>query len=231
MIEKQRNSELKKPVRLWFKRNFITGLLVLVPVMGTLFLFAWVFNKVTNNGLDLLLKWKYFEELYGANKLLYDILGRLLVIFVVLAVISLAGIFTRNLIGRWVLHIMERLFENLPFFNRIFGALKQFSKLMMVSGEHIFSYAVLFEYPRKGIYSIGFVMAESFPEVEAITGKRVLNIFFMTSPNPTTGFAVTVPKEDTVRLSMSVEEALRLVISGGAVVPDYKKKELLENNS
>lgn len=214
----------------WLKRNFIAGLLVLVPITGTIFLFVWVFGKTTDKGLAFLLHWKYFEELYVSHKLLYDILGRLIILFSILAVIILAGFLTRNFIGHRILSLMEKLFERLPFFNRIFQALKQISKAIINTEKQAFSYAVLFEFPRKGIYSIGFVMSESFPEAEAILGKEVLNVFFVTTPNPTNGFALTIPKEDAIRLSMSIEEAFRLVISAGSVVPEYRKNEIINGS-
>lgn len=222
----EKKSAVKHPKMSWLKRNFIAGLLVLVPITGTIFLFVWVFSRITDKGLTFLLHWKYFEELYRFNKLPYDIIGRLIILFSIIAVIILTGFLTRNFIGNRILRLMEKLFDRLPFFNRIFQALKQISKVIMNTEKPVFSYAVLFEFPRKGIYSIGFVMSESFPEAEAILGKEVLNVFFVTTPNPTNGFALTVPKEDTIRLSMSVEEAFRLIISAGSVVPEYKKDEL-----
>ena len=108
-------------------------------------------------------------------------------------------------------------------FNRIFLALKQISRAFIGSNRALFSYVVLFEWPRKGIYCIGFVMSETEGEVQYKTSENVLSIFLPTTPNPTSGLFMMVPKKDTQRLEMAVEDALKMIISGGAIVPPYTK--------
>lgn len=218
-------------LRSWFRRSFVTGIIVLVPILGTLFLFSWGFNRITNWGLNLLFKWDYFFSLYGRHKLFYDIIGRLIVILGMALLLVLVGFLTRNLIGRRLVRLTERFLENIPMLKNVFVALKQISKAFIDSNRPMFSYVVLFEYPRRGIYSLGFVMSESFPEAEMKIHKEIVNVFLMTTPNPTTGFFMTIPKEDTIRLSMSVEDGVKMVISGGAVVPEFKAKELAGKNS
>ena len=213
------------------KRNFLTGVLVLVPIMGSVFLFTWGFAKITNNGLELLKNWDYFGKLYQEHKTSYDIIGRLIVILALFGIVSLVGFLTRNLIGRKLLRITEKILENIPLINRIFVALKQLSKAFISSDRTLFSHVVLFEYPRKGIYSIGFVMSESQGEVQIRTKEEMLSVFLPTTPNPTSGIFLMVPKNDTIRLSMSVEDALKMIISGGTVVPDYDKNQFIKKQA
>ncbi len=223
-----KNDRSHRSFRGWLKRNFLTGVLVLIPIMGTIFLFTWGFAKITDNGLELLKNWDYFGKLYEEHKTSYDIIGRLIVIFALFGIVSLVGFLTRNFLGRKVLNITEKILENIPLINRIFIALKQLSKAFISSDRTLFSYVVLFEYPRKGIYSIGFVMSESQGEVQIKTKEEVLSVFLPTTPNPTSGFFLMVPRNDTIRLSMNVEEALKMIISGGAVVPDYDKNQFIK---
>jgi uncharacterized membrane protein len=211
----------------WVRRNFLTGILVLVPILGTAFLFTWGIGKITNRGLEVLKGWAYFAELYEGHQRTYDIIGRLTVILGLIGVVSLVGFLARNLIGRRVVRLMEKVIENIPLINRIFLALKQISHAVIGSNRSLFSYVILFEYPRRGIYSIGFVMSESRGEVQERTKEDLLSIFLPTTPNPTSGMFILVPKEDCMRLSMSVEDALKMVISGGAIIPEYKRGQLL----
>jgi uncharacterized membrane protein len=230
MTVKIEKRQRRTPFKTWLRRNFITGVFILIPILGSLFLFAWGFNRITNWGMQILLKWEYFKELYYMHTTAYNIIGRLIIVFVMFGIAVLIGFFTRNFVGRRILRTTEKIFENIPVVSHIFVALKQISKAFVKSDRTLFSYVVLFEYPRKGIYSLGFVMSESFPELERILKKEVLNVFFMTTPNPTTGCFMTVPKEETIRLSMSVEDGLKMVISGGAIVPEYKIEEIAGEN-
>ena len=204
------------------KRNFITGLLVLVPLLGTFFLFTWGFNKITTYGLEKLKTWDYFGGLYIDHPISYNIIGRLMILFSIFIVVLLAGFFARNFVGRRLLALADKILENIPLINRIFLALKQVSRAFIGTNRAIFSHVVMFEWPRKGIYSIGFVMSEAEGEVQAKTHEDVLSVFLPTTPNPTSGFFLMVPRKDTQRLDMSVEDALKMIISGGAIVPPYK---------
>lgn len=217
-----------RSARARLKRNFLTGILVLIPIMGTLFLFTWVFAKITDNGLEYLKEWEYFEALFLEHETSYGIVGRLTVLFVLFGVITIVGFLTRNFIGHRLVRLTEKFLENIPLINRVFIGLKQISQAIISSDSSLFSYAVLFEYPRPGIYAIGFVMSEARGEIQERTTEDVLSIFLPTTPNPTSGFFIMVPKKDTIRLSMSVEDALKMIISGGAVVPEFNRNEFIE---
>ena len=219
-------TEAEHPIRGFrsrLKRNFITGLLILVPLLGTFFLFTWGFNKITTYGLAKLRYWPYFNDLYLAHETSYNIIGRLIVIFALFGIVVLAGFFARNFVGRRIITLADKILERIPLFNRIFLALKQISRAFIGSNRALFSYVVMFEWPRKGIYCIGFVMSESKGEVQDKTSEDILSIFLPTTPNPTSGFFLMVPRKDTQRLEMAVEDALKMIISGGAIVPPYKK--------
>ena len=219
-----------RSARARLKRNFLTGTLVLIPIMGTLFLFTWVFAKITNNGLEYLKEWEYFEALFLENETSYGIVGRLTVLFVLFGVITIVGFLTRNFIGHKLVRLTEKFLENIPLINRVFIGLKQISQAIISSDSSLFSYAVLFEYPRPGIYSIGFVMSETRGEIQEKTKEDVVSVFLPTTPNPTSGLFMMVPKQDIIRLSMSVEDALKMIISGGAVVPEFNRNEFIEKD-
>lgn len=223
-----KTEEKSSVFRKWLKRNFLTGILVLIPIIGTIFLFNWVFRAATDSGLEVLKRWEYFGELIEKYPKAYGVIGRLTVVLGLFGIVGLVGFLARNLLGRKVVRLMEKVLENIPLINRIFIALKQISGAFIGSEKSIFSYVVLFEYPRKGIYALGFAMSEARGEVQARTKEQVISIFLPTTPNPTSGMFVIVPKKETLRLSMTVEEALKMIISGGAVVPPYGKGKLLE---
>ncbi|MFH0765452.1 MAG: DUF502 domain-containing protein, partial [Calditrichota bacterium] len=123
----------------------------------------------------------------------------------------------RNVFGQIVIKRIQNAIQQVPFVNRIYKAVQQISEAALSGQQDVFQSAVLIEYPRKGIYCIGIVTANSGGAVQNALPPDSISIFLPTTPNPTSGFLLFVPKSDTIPLDISVEEALKLIISGGTI--------------
>lgn len=188
------------------RRYFIAGLLVFLPLAVTYTVLAWLFG-VLDNFLGRL-----FTVLFG-----YKVPGLGLVATIV--VIFLMGAMVTNVLGRRLVRGFETVLMRIPLARTVYSATKQISDSIFIKRRGAFQRAVLVEWPRKGLYSVGFVTGESTGETQMKTPPRVFNVFIVTTPNPTTGFLILVPEEEIIPLEMSVEDALKLVISGGLVSP------------
>jgi uncharacterized membrane protein len=138
----------------------------------------------------------------------------------VVIMIFIAGVIARNIIGRKIITSTERVMGRIPLANKIYGAISQIAKAILSDKREVFQKPVLVEYPRKNMYSIGFFTQDTQGPVQESLPEDVISIFLPTTPNPTSGFLLFVPKSDVIGLDLSVEEALKLVISGGAIVPE-----------
>ena len=198
-----------------FKRlrtHFLTGLVVLTPVVVTAYVFWQLFFKIDGLLSGLLTKWGF-----------YDLIGHRIpgIGFVTLVLLVIfTGMLTRNIIGKKFIEVGDRIMIRIPIFNRIYTAIQQISQAFLTEKRTVFRKAVLVEYPRKGIYAIGFLTSESKGEVQERTESDMCNVFLPTTPNPTSGFLLLIPKGEVTPLDMTIEEALKLVISGGTVLPE-----------
>ncbi|MCK4597645.1 DUF502 domain-containing protein [bacterium] len=190
---------------------FFTGLLVLTPIVVTVYVFYQLFSKV-----DGLLGGK-LVELTGRT---IPGMGFVAVILLILFV----GVVARNFIGKKVIQLGEDFVNRIPMINRIYSAVQQLSQAFFSGKRAVFQKAVLIEFPKKGSYCIGFQTSETRGEIQRQTEKELLSIFLPTSPNPTSGYLLFVPKEKVYSLQMTIEEAVKLVISGGSVLPEDRVK-------
>jgi uncharacterized membrane protein len=186
---------------------FFTGLLVLTPIVVTVYVFYQFFLKI-----DGLLGGKLIE-LTGRR---IPGMGFLAVILLIL----LVGVFARNFIGKETIKLAEYIVNRIPLFNRVYSAVRQLSQAFFSGKRAVFQKAVLIEFPKKGSYCIGFQTSETKGEIRRQTRKELLSIFLPTSPNPTSGYLLFIPKDKVYPLQMTIEEAVKLVISGGAVLPE-----------
>jgi uncharacterized membrane protein len=211
----------------WTRNNFFAGVLVVVPVLGTIALFSWLFDKVTGPGYAWLIgRFPADEETFLGQFLKGrsgQFLFRLAVLFLMFGLIVLIGALARNFLGRRVIRAGETFFEKIPIVNRVYVGLRQISQAFWGRNKTVFSHVVLLEYPRRGLYTLGFVTSPGRGEVDAKTEEKLINVFLPTTPNPTSGWFVMVPEDQTVTMEMKVEDALKMIISGGAVVPEYRK--------
>lgn len=141
----------------------------------------------------------------------------------VILVIIITGILVSNFIGRKLLELWEKLLNKIPGFRGIYKALKQLSDTILSTSSDSFKKAVLVEYPRRGMWTIAFQTGNYHGEVEKKISEEIINIYVPTTPNPTSGFFIMLPKDDVIELDMSVDEAFKLIISTGVVVPNQIK--------
>jgi len=145
----------------------------------------------------------------------------LLFVFIMLTFI---GFLTAGLIGRYIIKLGERIIARLPIIRSVYGALKQIFESVLKTSSKSFREVVLIEYPRKGIWAIGFITGDTKGEVQHSLKEEIVNVFLPTTPNPTSGFLLFVPRKDLKVLNMNVEEGIKMVISGGIVTPKFKQK-------
>ena len=144
------------------------------------------------------------------------------IVFVVL-ILLITGVLVTNILGRKLLDLWERALNKIPGFRNIYNALKKISSTVLNTSSESFRKAFLIQYPSKGIWVVAFQSGDYKGEIEEIIGEDVINLFVPTTPNPTSGFFVIIPKKDAIELKMSVEEAFKLVISAGVVTPETLK--------
>ncbi|WP_245693468.1 DUF502 domain-containing protein [Deferrisoma camini] len=196
-------------VRDRIRRNFIAGFVVIVPLGLTFYVVAAIVHWA-DRFLELVPQ-RFLPETY----LGFRIPG--LGVILTLLFIQVVGFLSANLLGHSVVRTYERVLDRIPVVRTLYQAVKQFLEQLIDARSDRFHRVVLVEYPRKGIYSIGFVTGVSRGEVQNRTPQKVLNVFVPTTPNPTSGYYLLVPEEDAVPLQISVEQAFKLIMSAGMV--------------
>ena len=192
------------------RNSFFAGLLVVVPVAGSVLILLGFFTWLTNFMLPSALQQQMLSPLY-----------RVLALVLFVALTTGVGWITRLVVGRQIIGVSETLIGRVPVLNKTYSFIKEISQTLLSGRKTMFQRVVLVQFPRPGVYSIGFVTSETEGEVQAKTRETVINVFVPTTPNPTSGFLILVPREQVVELEMSVAEGMKMVISGGAVVPPY----------
>lgn len=213
-MARRKKIRIRKP-SIWqrTRNNFLTGLVVIAPVVLTLYLIWTVINFVDAKVVPLV------PALYNpATYIGKDIPGFGVVIFLIFTAIF--GALTKGIFGRQLLRFWENLIGRTPVVRSIYSGLKQIIETVLNQSNASFQNACLVQYPREGIWAIAFISTDTRGEVDAkIPPEELLSIFLPTTPNPTSGFLLFVPKKDVVILDMSVEDAAKLVISAGLVTP------------
>jgi len=196
-----------------FRTNFFTGVVIVAPVMLTFYLIWWAINLVDG----LIVPW--VPKIYNPSTYLgVDIPGFGVIVFLIFT--AGIGALTKGLFGRQLVKFGEKFVDRMPVVRSIYNALKQIAETVLSQSNNSFQNACLVQYPRKGIWAIAFVSTETKGEVlNKMPHDAMLSIFLPTTPNPTSGFLLFVPRADVVLLDMSVEEAAKLIISAGLVTP------------
>lgn len=200
---------------------FLTGLVICAPLAITIYL-TWNITIWIDSWVI-----PYIPDIFNLDKYLPVHVPGFGVVIVLFA-ITLIGFLTANLIGRSIVNVGENILARMPVVRNIYSALKQIFETAFQENARHFNTVVLVEYPRKGIWALAFVTTNTLGEVRSRIKKKAgesLSVFIPTTPNPTSGFLLFVPKKDVIVLDMSVEEAAKLVISAGLVVPDVKGKK------
>ena len=212
------------------RANFLTGLVVIAPVGLTIWLIwsvvGWVDGFVLPLVPDKYQPDIWLQDLLGLDPLVQiNVRGIGVVIFLLFTM--LIGWMAKGLIGRSFISFAEGLVERTPVVRSIYSGIKQISETVFAQSERSFEQACIIEYPRTGIWAIGFISTMTKGEIarRGHNGQPMLSIFLPTTPNPTSGFLLFVPQEDVTILDMTVEEAAKLVISAGLVYPNGKDAE------
>lgn len=195
------------------RNYFLTGIIVTAPIGLTIYL-TWQFVDWVDRQAIPLLPAKYNPETY----LPFSLPGLGLVIMVV--ILTFVGFLTANIFGRTLLNAGERLVNRMPVVRTVYGALKQVLETVLSQSSDSFRQAVLVEYPRRGIWTVAFVTGDTEGELAQRLDDDMVNIYVPTTPNPTSGFLLMVPRRDLIFLDMPVEDAAKYVISIGVIAPE-----------
>lgn len=214
MIETTQNeAPAPKPGLIHRLRNyFLTGIIVAAPIIITIYL-VWSFITTIDRWVDRLIPPHYNPEAYFG--LTFPGLG----VLIAVVFLTLLGALTANFFGRFLIGMGEKLLERMPVIRSIYSTLKQVFETVMSSKSTSFQHVVLLEYPRAGLWAIGFVSAPNTGEIQRRLNGEIINVFVPTTPNPTSGFLLFVRAEDLTYLDMSIDEGLKYVISAGLVTP------------
>jgi len=199
------------------RSSFLTGIVVIMPISLTIWLLWSIAGWVDSVVLPLVPQTFRPEQYIGIN-----LRGVGVIFFLFFTV--LVGWIAKGLLGRSLLRFAENLVDQLPVVRSIYNGVKQIAETVFAQTERSFEKACLVQYPRRGIWAIGFVSTEAKGEINARaeTGSQLLSVFVPTTPNPTSGFLLYFPEEDVIELEMSIEDAAKLVISAGLVYPNPK---------
>lgn len=199
----------------FIRRYLVAGLLVWVPLGITLLVVRLLVRWL--DGTLLLIPEAYRPE----NLLGFSIPG--LGVVVSILIVFITGIFVANLFGRSLISVWERLLARIPLVRSIYSGAKQLAETMFSEAGQSFRKVLLIEFPRKGLWTLAFQTGTDMGEAQRKTGRDVINVYVPTTPNPTGGYFVMVPREDVVELEMSVDDGLKMLMSMGAVVPHGQK--------
>lgn len=207
------------PVRLGarLRNNFLTGLIIVGPVGITVYVLWW-FVSLIDTWVKPWLPEMYLPETY----LPFTVPGVGLIVSI--TVLMVIGALTANLFGRTLVSYGETMLDRMPIVRNMYRALKQIFETVLSQSNNSFQKVGIVEYPRRGLYAIVFISTETKGEIDdkILKGQGLVSVFLPTTPNPTSGYLLFVPEEDVVILDMSVEEAAKLVISAGLVVPKHQ---------
>ena len=200
------------------QKYLIAGLLVWLPIVVTVLLFRFLITLMDQT-LILLPSQLRPEAIIG-----FKLPG--LGLILTLLVLIVTGIFAANFVGKSMVNFGEKIFKKIPIVRSVYSAAKNFADIVFSDTGQSFKKVLLIQYPRKGVYSLAFQTSTNLGEVQKKTGSDVVCTFVPTTPNPTSGFIIIIPKEDVIEMDMEVDEAFKMIVSLGVVVPEWKKEEL-----
>lgn len=211
-----------------FKRRlrniFITGILITVPVAFTLFILNFLFKLLDN----LVVPWFIKTLIRVGTPIPEDFrlpgLGLILIVLLIFVI----GVLTQSFLGGKLVQLGEMIVDRIPVVRSIYTGAKQVVTTIAEADTKAFRKVVLVEFPRKGIYSLGFITGTTEGEVQELTNAKLVNVFVPTTPNPTSGFLVFVANEEIIELTMTIEDGIKFIISVGIVTPEYHQGKILE---
>ena len=219
-----------------FKSYFFRGLAVLLPTILTIGIFVWGYKFIQNNisihinrglvRLIMILRGESGISKEDLTEILVDGTGSIIGFLIALVVVFIVGAILASVVGKTLWRMVEKFIMSTPVLRKVYPYVKQITDFLFAQEEKErlpFSRVVAVEYPRKGIWSVGFVTGSGIEKVVENVRKEFLTILIPTSPTPFTGFVIMVPKKQTIDLDMTIEEALRFTVSGGVIAPGQKQ--------
>jgi uncharacterized membrane protein len=211
---------VKKSLFARWRASFFTGLAVVLPGVITLAVVKWFFGTISSltDLLLLFLPRNLTHDNEGAGPMFWY--WSLLALLVAVGLVTMIGLLTRYYMGKRMIAWADSLMLRVPVLNKIYGTIKQVDAAFKSGKKSSFQTVVLVEYPREGIYSVGFITSEQADEVQKKTGKKCVCVFIPTTPIPTGGFLIVVPEDEIIKLDMSVADGFKYIISLGALSND-----------
>jgi len=201
-------------IRVFFQRAIIAGILATLPLAVTYWFVTFVFKKFSGFFLP------YLEMMMVRFDIVVPLYVQKLVSFsVIIVLLIVIGLFARHYIGRKLLGVIEYIAENIPIVRGVYSSIQQIVEAFQTTSGSSFKKVVMIEYPRKGLYSFGFITKDSSEFLNSATGEVCVNIFIPTTPNPTSGFILIVPKSDIIDPGIPIEHGIKFIISAGLVEP------------
>ena len=206
-----------------FRNAFLTGLLIFLPLGTTIFVVNFLLNlfkdPATRFAGQLGLEGESF--FFGLETLL-----ALVGLFTGILALTALGFLSNYVLGKLFINSYERILGRVPFVSTVYRTVKQIVDTFGKQNRAVFKQVVMIQYPRRDCYAIGFQTNDAQGETEEVTGRKLTNVFVPTTPNPTSGFLLLLPREDVIKMDMSVGDGMKLIISGGAVIPGYEAKKI-----
>jgi uncharacterized membrane protein len=193
------------------RRIIIAGLLVWVPLGITIFIIKILLDLLGQTYLLIPVGLRP-ENLFGVTIPGFEIIMAIIILFS-------TGLVAANYLGKTLVENWEKFLDKIPLVRSIYAPLKKFAELVLSDQTQSFSKVLLIQYPRKGLYSLCFQTSKDVGEIQEKSGEDVICVFIPTTPNPTSGYIIMIPKDEVIELDMSVEDALKMIISLGVVVP------------
>jgi len=211
-----------------FRNAFLTGLLIFLPLGTTVFVLNFLLGLFQEPATHLAYELGIKEEsfFFGLETLL-AIIGLLLGVLG----LTLLGFLSNYFLGKFFIGLTEKFLGKVPFLSNVYHSAKQIVETFGKENRAVFQEVVMIEYPRPDCYVLGFVTTEASGETVEAIGKQLTNVFVPTTPNPTSGFLLLLPRKDIFPLNMSVGDGMKMLISGGAVVPNAKAREIKSESS
>ena len=212
---------VQKSIFARWQANFWAGLVIVLPAVISIAVLRWLFGTVANITDTLLIfvpeRFIHHDHGNGPMYWYWSLVALALAVFL----IGTVGLLARNYFGKRIIEWVDSALMCIPLLNKIYSATKQVNDAFSATNKTAFRTVVLVEFPHAGVHSIGFITSEQQEEVRLKTGRKVVCVFVPATPNPTSGFLLMVPEEKVIKLDMSVPDAIKYVISLGAILPDY----------
>ncbi len=212
----------KQNMLLFIRNNFIAGVTILLPLWAVILVVRFIVAVVNDKWLTPIIKILQ-PYIKWADPQFLSVSIKWAIFVSILFLIMILGVLVKNLFVRKLIGVGEKYLMRIPLINKVYIAMQQISQTFLVKKQAMFRQTVLVEYPHKGKYVIAFTTTDKCGEIQTKIENELTCVFIPTTPNPTSGFLLFVPKDDVIELTMSIEDAFKAIISFGAIIPEAKE--------